>query len=290
MKKLSMSSPQLSQSQLEIIDVATGTRKLIHSEKALFEAPNWSRDGKFLIYNQDGLLKRFTLETSAIETIDSDFANRNNNDHGISPDGKSIVISHHAESHNDASIIYTLPIEGGIPTIITNKGPSYWHGWSPDGTTLAYVAGRPSHKAYNIYTIPVAGGVETQITDGDYLDDGPDYSHDGRYIYFNSFRSGMMQIWRMDADGKNAIQVVESAHSDWFPHPSPDGKYLVFIRYLKDQVQAHPFGQDVQLMLLNLETNILSELTDVFYGGQGSLNVPSWNPQSSQLAFVTYTK
>ncbi len=274
---------------VETISIHDGARSPIFRGRGVYEAPNWSRDGKFLLLNHEGHLYRLDLAGGAPTPVDTGFATRCNNDHGISPDGREIVISHHDAASDGGSIIYLLPIEGGLPRRVTDHWPSYWHGWSPDGKTLAYVAGRKGED-YKIYTISVRGGPETQLTFGPGLDDGPDYSADGRHIYFNGFREGRMQIWRMNADGSEPTQMVRSPHSDWFPHPSPDGRYLVFLRYLEDQGQAHPFGRDVQLMLLELESGKLAPLTQVFWGGQGTLNVPSWAPDSRQLAFVSYEK
>lgn len=284
-------------SKLEIINIPTRERREIYRSDTLFEAPNWSRNGSFLIFNSEGLLYTISVEGGEPKHIPTGMAIRNNNDHGISPDGTQLVISHHSSDKEDEgnSIIYILPIEGGEPKRVTKQGPSYWHGWSPDGKRLAYVAGRPHSKHFNIYSINIDGnnvdnGSETQLTFTEGLDDGPDYSPCGKYIYYNSYKSGMMQIWRMRADGSEQLQLINSPHSDWFPHPSPDGKHLVFIRYLQDQKQAHPFGQDVKLMLLNLENNELTDLTEVFYGGQGTINVPAWSPNSNELAFVSYEK
>lgn len=282
-------SPGSVRSSVEILDIDSGNRTRIFTAQGIYEAPNWSRDGRFLIVNHDGRLFRLELDSGQLAAIDTGFATRCNNDHGISPDGSEIVISHHDDASDGASVIYLLPIAGGTPRRITARGPSYWHGWSPDGQTLAYVAGR-NGQDYKIYGISVAGGEETQLTFGPGLDDGPDYSADGRHIYFNGFRNGRMQIWRIDADGSDPRQMVDSAHSDWFPHPSPDGRRLVFLRYLEDQGQAHPFGRDVQLMLLDLQTGSVRPLTPVFWGGQGSLNVPSWAPDGRRFAFVSYTR
>lgn len=276
-------------SNVEILEIETGLRTEIFSAEGIYKAPNWSRCGTFLILNHGGRLFRFGLPQGDLQPIDTGFANRCNNDHGISPDGSQIVISHHDDASEGGSIIYLLPIAGGTPRRVTPNWPSYWHGWSPDGKTLAYVAGR-SGQDYKIYNISVDGGDETQLTFGPGLDDGPDYSADGRHIYFNGFRNGRMQIWRINADGSDPQQMVESAHSDWFPHPSPDGRHLVFLRYIEDQGQAHPFGRDVQLMLMDLQTRAVHPLTEVFWGGQGSLNVPSWAPDSRRFAFVSYTQ
>jgi Tol biopolymer transport system component len=231
-----------------------------------------------------------SLAAPHLELINTDFANRCNNDHGIAPDGSQIVVSHHDAQSDNGSVIYRLPIDGGTPTRVTALWPSYWHGWSPDGKYLSYVAGRSAHADFKIYRINLATGIEEQLSFGPGLDDGPDYSACGKYIYFNGFRNGKMQIWRMDADGNNPVQLIDSNHSDWFPHPAPDGKKLIFIRYLQDQGQAHPFGCDVQIMLFDINTAQTTALTEVFYGGQGSLNVPCWSPDSTEFAFVTYEK
>ena len=169
---------------------------------------------------------------------------------------------------------------------ITEKTPAYWHGWSPDGKTLAFVGER--NGDYDIYTIPVNGGEETRLTTSKGLDDGPDYSPDGKNIYFNSYQSGHMHIWRMDVDGNNQIQLTNDSYSNWFPHPSPNGKYIVYISYLQDQEQGHPFGKDVKLRIMDLKTQKIRDLTDVFFGGQGTINVSSWSPDSKEVAFVSY--
>ena len=162
--------------------------------------------------------------------------------------------------------------------------PSYWHGWSPDGKTLAYCAQR--NGEFDIYTIPAAGGEETRLTTAKGLDDGPDYSPDGQYIYFNSERTGHMQIWRMHADGSAQKQVTFDDLNNWFPHISPDGKSMVFLSYEKD-VTGHPPNKDVQLRIMTLADGQIKVLAKLF-GGQGTINVPSWSPDSTKVAFVTY--
>lgn len=181
-------------------------------------------------------------------------------------------------------MIYVLPIAGGTPTAVTTQGPSYWHGWSPDGKTLAYCAERD--RNFDIYTIPVTGGAEKRLTTAAGLDDGPDYSPDGKFIYFNSERTGLMKIWRMNADGSEPEQITSGESNDWFPHPSPDGKWLVYLSYDKS-VQGHPENKDVVLKLRPIaggDEQVLAKL----FGGQGTINVPSWSPDSKSLAFVSY--
>tara|TARA_R110000868_G_scaffold280326_3_gene540430 strand:- start:47693 stop:49000 length:1308 start_codon:yes stop_codon:yes gene_type:complete len=272
------------ESTLEIIPIATWDRKVILQSEKRLDAPNWTPDGKNLVYNSTGLLYQIPIEGGNPKLISTDFAKRINNDHGVSPDRKMLVISDQTETGK--SLIYTLPIEGGIPKKITSNGPSYWHGWSPDGQTLTYCAERNGN--YDIYTIPVSGGEETRLTTTDGLDDGPDYSPDGKYIYYNSTRSGTMQIWRMKSDGSEQEQITTDDYHDWFPHPSPDGKWLVYISF-EPQVPAnlHPSNKDVMLRLLDLETMEIKTIAKLF-GGQGTINVPSWSPDSSRLAFVSY--
>lgn len=285
---------QQTESRLETVDIRNGKRTQVFSAGIHFEAPNWSRDGKFFIVNHNGKLFRIPLSKPTFIPINTEFATQCNNDHGISPDGKMLVISHSNKddtTHKEEwkkSTIYTLPIGGGQPKKITDKTPSFWHGWSPDGKTLAYCAERNGN--FDIYTIPVEGGEETRLSDDPGLDDGPEYSHDGKYIYYNSYASGTMQIWRMHTDGSGKEQLTKDQYSNWFPHPSPDGKWIVFITYMEDQKQEHPFGKDVRLRLMNLKDKSIKNLTDVFFGGQGTLNVPSWSPDSRKLAFVSYSR
>lgn len=277
-----------SPSRLEVLDVSSGNRKIVHASASHFEAPNWSKNGKFLIYNQEGLLYRLDLKTRKIRQIHTGFANANNNDHGISFDGKMLAISNHtSENGKRQSIIYTVPLKGGTPGRVTDIGPSYWHGWSPDDQWLTYCAERNGN--YDVYKIPVKGGEEIRLTTAEGLDDGPEYSPCGQYIYFNSVRTGTMQIWRMKPDGSHQEQVTFDAFHDWFPHPSPDGKWLIFISYLPEVPAAsHPRNERVMLRLMNLGNGEIRSLA-FLYGGQGTINVPSWSPDSRKVAFVSYT-
>ena len=215
--------------------------------------------------------------------IDTGFATRCNNDHGISPDGTLLAISDQSQDDHQ-SLVYIVPIGGGTPRRVTKNAPSYWHGWSPDGKTLAFVGQR--NDEFDIYTIPVAGGEETRLTTAKGLDDGPEYSPDGKYIYFNSERTGTMQIWRMRSDGSEQEQVTSDEFNNWFPHISPDGKWMVFLSYDKS-VTGHPENKDVTLRLMSLSDKKIKVLAKLF-GGQGTINVPSWSPDSKQLAFVSY--
>jgi TolB protein len=278
-------------STLETVPIASKDRRVVFTTRGRIEAPNWTRDGSNLIFNAQGKIHRIPVTGGEPTTIDTGFAVRCNNDHGISPDGKWLVISDQSQPDRK-SRIYTLPIGGidpsirggGEPKRITPVGPSYWHGWSPDGKTLAYCAER--NGEFDIYT--TTGEEETRLTTAKGLDDGPDYTADGQWIYFNSDRTGQMHIWRMKADGSQQEQVTNDEFNNWFPHPSPDGKWLVFLSYDKD-VKGHPEDKDVSLRIMPLAGG-KSEVLAKLFGGQGTINVPSWSPDSKRLAFVSYQR
>lgn len=270
-------------STLETVTIASKDRRVVWTTTNLIEAPNWTRDNH-LIFNSRGRLHRVAATGGQPVPIDTGFAIRCNNDHGISPDGQSLVISDQSQGDRK-SRIYTLPIGGGMPRRITELAPSYWHGWSPDGRNLAYCAEREGE--FDIYITPAAGGAETRLTTAKGLDDGPDYSADGQWIYFNSDRTGMMQVWRMRTDGSQQEQVTSDEFNNWFPHPSPDGRHLVFLSYEKD-VKGHPENKDVTLRIMPLSGGRIEVLAKLF-GGQGTINVPSWSTDGRKLAFVSYS-
>jgi len=271
---------------LETVDVSSGERKVLAEFDYLIEAPNWTKDGKRLIYNSGGLLHSFDLNTQDSTVIDSGYANQCNNDHVLSPDNSQVAVSHHT-SEDGQSRIYIFPLAGGHPTLITAMAPSYLHGWSPDGSTLSYCAER--NGQYDIYTIPVEGGIETQLTDTAGLDDGPEYSPDGSKIWFNSTRSGLMQVWHMNADGSDPTQMTFDESNNWFPHVSPDGESIAYITYRKGDVAPgdHPANKDVEIRLMSSKGGPYRTLVSLF-GGQGTINVNSWSPDSREIAFVSY--
>ncbi len=275
-------------SRLEIYNTETGKRTVVKEFPFLIEAPNWTTDGKFLIYNSRGHLYKIRIDNPASdEKIDTGFADRCNNDHVLASSGDKIAISH-GTKEDGKSRIYTLPLKGGSPTLITPMAPSYLHGWSPDGKYLSYCAERQGN--YDIYIIPAEGGNEIRLTDVEGLDDGPEYSPCGNYIWFNSVRSGLMQVWRMKADGSEQIQMTHDENrNSWFPHPSPDGKKVVFISYRKGDVQPgdHPPRKQVELSIMPAAGGEARTVVKLF-GGQGTINVASWSPDSKCFAFVSY--
>ena len=272
-------------SNLEFMDMNTGLRRVVFQAPNSIQAPNWTPDGRYLIYNSDGLLYRFDLETGMPELINSGFATSNNNDHVLSFDGKMLGISSHVAAENNRSIIYIMPVEGGTPERITALGPSYLHGWSPDGRWLTYTAERNGN--YDIYKIPVRKKKEVRLTDAPGLDDGSEYSPDGRYIYFNSSRTGTMQLWRMKPDGSGQEQLTYDEYNDWFPHISPDGRMIVFLSFMPDvRADDHPFYKHVYIRMMPAGGGTPAVIA-YLYGGQGTINVPSWSPDGQKIAFVS---
>ena len=270
------------ESTLEVVDISSKDRRVIFHTPGVIEAPNWTSDGRSFLFNSKGRIYRLPSSGGEPQMINTGFADRCNNDHGLSPDGNQLAISHHGPGGK--SLIYLVPSNGGVPKQLTPTGPSYFHGWSPDGKTIVYCAERNSE--FDVYSIPVAGGNEKRLTSAPGLDDGPEFSPDGAYVYFNSMRTGRMQIWRMRPDGSNQEQITSDEFNNWFPHPSPDGKWIAFLSYDKN-VEGHPADKDVQLRLLPVKGGPPQILAKLF-GGQGTINVPSWSPDNRRVAFISY--
>ena len=276
--------------RMEIINVFDGKRKVIFEKPGRFEAPNWMPDGKKLLFNMDGSIFKIPVTGGEMEELNTDFANNCNNDHGISFDGKLLAISHGRKGlPGGGSTVYVLPISGGVPKMITENTPSYWHGWAPNNKEVVYVAQRNGIPIYNVYRNSIEGGKEVALTDnktGEHVD-GCEYSPDGKYIYYNGSQSGTMQIWRMNPDGSGKEQITNDKYNNWFPHISPDGKWIVIISFGSDvSPNDHPSYKRVTLRLMPVtggEPKVIAYL----YGGQGTINVPSWSPDSKQIAFVS---
>jgi len=278
---------------LEVIEVDSGNRRVVRHFDGKIEAPNWSRDGASLIYNSGGKIWRIPVEGGKPEQIDTGRFVDNNNDHGLSPDGALLVISDQIESDN-LSRIHVVTLDGSAPvrTVVDDSGArSYWHGWSPDGATLAYVRVGLSDGSYDIWAKDLAGGAPSPLIVGPGVDDGPEYSPDGQYLYFNSTRSGAMALWRARANGSDPVQLThDPARRDWFPHFSPDGKSIVYVSFGDDvAVEDHPPNrEDVQLRVMPADGSSPPAILTRLFGGQGTINVPSWSPDGTRVAFVSY--
>jgi TolB protein len=272
-------------SHIELLTVENGQRQIIYSDAASFQAPNWSRDGRSLFYNSNGKMFRLTIGAGTVSPLVTGNITTNNNDHVLSFNGQMMGLSAASPDGKYNSVVYTVPVSGGLPTQITPVGPSYLHGWSPDGKWLVFTGQR--NGEFDIYKIPVSGGKEVRLTSAPGLDDGPEFSPDGRHIYFNSVRSGTMQIWRMNPDGSGQTQITDDRYNNWFPHVSPDGKWLAFVTFDKDvRPDDHPFYRHVYLRIMAVNGGAPKVIAYV-YGGQGSMNTPSWSPDSKRIAFVS---
>lgn len=277
---------------LEIIDLDDGNRRVVRHFDGKIEAPNWSRDGKELIYNAGGRIWRIPVEGGEPVAIDTGRHVDNNNDHGLSPDGRLLVISDQIEPDN-LSRIHIVTLDGSAPirpVVDDPQARSYWHGWSPDGATLAYVR-VGLDGSYDIWAQDLAGGPRRPFIVGPGVDDGPEYSPDGQHLYFNSTRSGSMALWRAKADGSDPVQLThDPARRDWFPHLSPDGKTIVYVSFGDDVAVADhpPNREDVQLRMIPADASAPPAILTRLFGGQGTINVPSWSPDGRQIAFVSY--
>jgi TolB protein len=267
-------------SDIELLDVETGARKSIYRAEDSVQAPNWTPDGRRLLCNRNGRIFALELATREAAPVDTGAQVRCNNDHVLSFDGRMLGIS-----SGTPSVVYTLPAGGGSPMQVTPAGPSYLHGWSPDGKFLVFTGLR--NGDFDVYRVPSAGGAEERLTTAKGLDDGPEYSPDGRTIFFNSERTGRMQIWRMNPDGSGQTQVTDDGFNNWFPHVSPDGRTIAFISFPPETASnEHPFYRRVYLRRMPAGGGTPTVIAYV-YGGQGSINVNSWSPDNRTIAFVS---
>ena len=278
------------------MDVETGEETVLHEFPGIIEAPNWLNDGNTLLYNADGKIYRYEIDKDHVEQVDTGFCVQCNNDHVPSPDNQLLAVSCMPPELTDGtyeSHIYVLPMTGGEPKDLTGPGLSYLHGWSPDGKELAYCAFRKKPEEeimrIEICTIPSDGGKETCLTDGKGYNDGPEYSPDGKHIWFNSTRSGLMQVWRMNRDGSGLTQMTDSDANNWFGHVSPDGKHVIYLTFAKGELEPneHLPNMYVSLGMMDYDGQNKKKLLDLF-GGQGSINVNSWAPDSRRIAYVKY--
>jgi Tol biopolymer transport system component len=286
-------SHQRLRSKLSIYDLSTQKVHVIYTMDAIFEAPNWSPDGGYILFNQGGQLFTIPVNGGQPVAIDLKGLGRCNNDKGFSPDGKQIAFSSSGQAKG--SQIFTVPSGGGEPKQIVPETPSYFHAYSPDGKYLAFVARRNGN--FDLFRVPAEGGEQEQLTTNTGYDDGPDYSPDGKWIYFNSNRSGKWAVWRMPAAGAGqedakAEQVTFDDVEDWFPHCSPNGKSLVFVSFPKG-TKTHDDRMDgMELRMMPIPGKKIkrtaSRLLVTFFGGQGSINVNSWSPDSRKFAFVMF--
>jgi TolB protein len=287
--------PKVVRSKISVLDIGTKQVKVVYTGDTLWEAPNWSPDGKYLLANSGGKLYRLALdkEKPQPEAVNLDTKYQCNNDHGISADGKLIAFSAWTEGAK-GSQVYVANADGSNPRLVTEKAPSYYHGWSPDGKWLAFVAERGDGN-FDIYRVPAEGGAEERLTSHKGYDDGPDYSPNGKWIYINTDRSGTWDVWRFPAEGAGendakAERVTSDEWEDWFPHPSPDGKWMVFLSFPKG-TKGHDGRMNIRLRMMPTKGDKAGgaiQTAAEIVGGQGTINVNSWSPDSRKFAFVSY--
>lgn len=285
-------------SRLYIYDLRDGSSHLIFTADSVWEAPNWSPDGKYLISNHDGHIYRLVLQGNSAaqpQRLAIPDSYECNNDKALSPDGTKLAFSATLPPERGSEVFLSNADGSGIEQM-THAAPSYFHGWSPDGKILAFVAQRGGSGQYDIYGVPAAGGPETRLNFDPHQDDGPDYSPDGRWIYINSDRTGKEAIWRFPATGAgandaNAQMVVSDDLQDWFPHIAPDGRKLVYIGYPAGTPTHDPRNVHIALKLVEISDGAVAHTQKTLVkatGGQGSMNVNSWSPDSTRFAYVTY--
>ncbi len=282
-------SKEVMGSRLEIVDVADGSRQVIHEAPGRFEAPNYMPDGKKLLFNEGGSLYTIPIEGGTPEKLNTGAVAKINNDHMISFDGRMLGISSGKPDGTPGSFVFTLPLSGGDPKQVTENTPSFLHGWAPGAKDVAIVAKRNGSPNYNLYRVSLKDNKETLLTPGNRTHvDGCEYSPDGKYIYYNANVSGTMQIWRMKPDGSDKEQLTFDDFHSWFPHISPDGKWMVFISFPMDiDPDSHPSYKDVMLRVMPLTAPGGPRVIAYLYGGQGTLNAPSWSPDNKHIAFVS---
>ena len=270
------------ESVLETISLKSRQRTTVYTTTENIEGAFWSADAEQIFFSERGLLTSVPAKGGQPRLHDAGL-NHLGGSLGYSPDKKQFVLTHYSGEHG--SRVYLVPVEGGQPRLVTTNAPSWWHSCSPDGKTMLFVGLR--HDNLDIYSIPVQGGNETRLTTYPGIDDGPEFSTDGRHIFFNSDRSGRNQIWRMNADGTGPEQILHDRYHDWYPHVSPDGKWITFLSYEEPEVKGHPQHRPVLLRLLPTaggQPEVLARLT----GGQGTYDANAWSPDSSRIAFISF--
>lgn len=277
-------------SVLEVYDVENGTRKTLHEFEGIIEAPNWLQDGDTILYNADGRIWKYSISEDSTQVLDTGFCTSCNNDHVPSPDNLKLAVSCASpDAEGFSSHIYIIPMEGGAPRKVSEKSPSFLHGWSWDGKELAYCSAFRGDDKVDICVIPADGGEEKRLTDGVGYNDGPEYSPDDKHIWFNSTRNGLMQIYRMDRDGSNLTQMTDTDSNNWFAHISPDGRQVVWLVFRKGELSPweHVPDRNVELWMMDYDGGNKHRVVSLF-GGQGTINVNSWSPDSRKFAFVSY--
>lgn len=283
--------------RVRVWDRGSGTVRTVHEDtERLAEAPNWAPDGRLLV-NADGRL--FRLDPGphpdgegGLEEVPAPGLPPVNNDHAITPDGRTVVASA-MDGH-----LWRLPLAGGEPRRLTRKdgGLHYLHGISPDGQRLAYVhvvteADGPMPPGAYVRTCALDGGEDRLVSDDPGPADGPEWTTDGTALLLNteafSEVPGHAQIARMAEDGSGLVQLTHDERVNWFPHPAPTGDAVLYLSF-PPGTEGHPADLEVELRLVEDERWDAPRTLVTLAGGQGTINVPCWAPDGSAFAFVDY--
>ena len=260
---------------------------LFETDERLIEAPNWSLDGRSLYVNGDGRLWRLDLDApDTLVPVDFDGLPDINNDHVLDPDGEHVHLS-----ADDGHIYRGALAGGGVERLTPDDG--FWHflhGVSPDGKRLAYVQIRDFSEPGRLAVLEPPGSPVVVDTGRGHID-GPEWSPDGQWIYFNTEgftdTPGHAQLARIPDSGGRAQRLVDSPTVDWFPHLSPDSRHAAYLAFPAGTL-GHPADLDVEVRVV--ETADWSTVVRRYplFGGQGTINVNSWAPDSTRFAFVAY--
>lgn len=276
---------------LNVLNVHTGEVHTLKKFEGVIEAPNWLKTRNELYYNAEGRIYAFDLNTNTETLLDTGSFTNVNNDHVLSPDEKILAVSNMTFDKGFSSWVCSFNLETKEEKLMVKRSPSFLHGWDPKNKEIAYCAFRnmeSGKRDVDIYVQRFDEEDEVCLTSGGY-NDGPEYSPDGEYIWFNTTRSGLMQVWRMKRDGSEQTQITHFKRNNWFPHVSPNGKEVVFISYGEKDLEAgeHLANFPVELYLMNADGTDQHKIC-TFFGGQGSINVNSWSGDNEHIAFVSY--
>lgn len=261
---------------------------LFETDAILIEAPNWSIDGRSLYVNGDGRLWRLDIDDpSQLQEVRFDSLPAINNDHVLSADGRSVFMSA-MDGH-----IYRGSLDGGAVTRVSPDDGKwhFLHGVSGDASRIAYVELGSFDEAGRLVVAPSDGSGGSVVDTGPRHLDGPEWSPGEEWLYFNTEAftdaPGHAQLARIPDGGGALERLLESDTVDWFPHLSPDGSFATYIVFPAGTL-GHPADLDVEVRLVETSDWSTPLATHALFGGQGTLNVNSWGPDSDRFAFVGY--
>jgi Tol biopolymer transport system component len=258
---------------------------VVRTVPSYMQAASWAPDGGSIYVHEAGRIERIPYLPPGVggvpQVLDTGALVDCSGNYGLSPDGKSLALSC-AASRGGMHQVYVLAVqEQGPPHRVTVGGESsFFHAWSPDSRSIAFTRG--SADRADIFTIEAAGGTELRLT-RDTVNDGPDYSADGKLIYFDSSRSGSTQIWRMKIDGSGAEQLTDDESLNSSPHVSRDGRTIAF---LSRTPTLRPGIGASSIKLMSFSDGQIRTLVN-FQGDRGSFSMYAWG-DANHLAFVSY--